>query len=439
MSQATKKLIDYLRDKEILILGFGREGRSTYSLIRRHLPKKRLLIADIREFKINDDPYAEAFFGENYLDSLKNCDFCIKSPGIPLKGVKVPANCRVSCQTDLFLRFAECITIGISGTKGKTTTSTLIYKILREAGLDVSLIGNIGVPVFEDISASESKIAVIELSSHQLQYTLSSPHIAVLTNIYEEHLDHYDRGFMGYVDAKLNIVRHQNADDVFIYNADQGFDSFTDINTIKSKKYPVSVNTNDAFLSSLASISPHLKGKHNLQDIFFAVTAAREFGVTDGAVISALKKYEGIEHRMEFVGTYGGVDFYNDSIATIPRAVLCAIEALGNVGTLIIGGYDRGLSYEEFAEELTAKNIKNIICLPETGHITGKLLEKSGCTSNIVYTEDLPEAVKTSFALTPRGMSCIMSPAASSYNVYRDFEEKGNHFKQLVKQNAETE
>ncbi len=429
-----KELIDYLNNKEILILGYGREGRSSYSFIRRYLPSQPLLVADVREFNIPEDENVKTFYGENYLDALSLCDICIKSPGIPFKGVKIPESCTVTCQSDLFLRFADCNIIGITGTKGKTTTSTLIYRFLKEAGLNACLIGNIGVPVFEDISASPDAIAVVEMSSHQLQFTSSSPHIAVLTNIYEEHLDHYDNGFSGYMRAKMNIVLNQNENDIFIYNADQGIGDFIDEGKIKSHKIPVSVKTDDEFLLSLEGINPFLKGLHNLQDIYFAVEAVRRFGVKNEAIINALKNYTGIEHRMEFVGTYKDIKFYNDSIATIPQAVLCAVDALADVSTLIIGGHDRGLSYAEFAKELTQRKIPNIICLPETGHNIGKLLDNSGCVSNIIYAQDLPFAVKSAYKVTEKGKSCIMSPAASSYNVYRDFEEKGQHYKQLIKE-----
>lgn len=437
MSQATTNLIEYLKDKKILILGFGREGRSTYSLLRRHLPEKYLGIADIRSHKLGDDAFISTYFGENYLDSLGQYEICIKSPGIPFKGVKVPETCSVTCQADLFLRFAECTKIGITGTKGKTTTATLIYQFLRRAGLSASLIGNIGVPVFESLAAAKSSIAVIELSSHQLQYSTSSPHISVLTNIYEEHLDHYDEGFKGYVNAKLNILRHQTEKDFFIYNADQGLDDFIDIKTLPSNPIPISLGTDEPFLQSLYNISPFLKGEHNLQDIYYAVAAARKFNVSNEDILTTLKNYKGIEHRMEFVGRFNEIDFYNDSIATIPKAVISAIDALGNVGSLIVGGHDRGLNYTDFVKDLRAKNLPNIICLPETGHEIGKMLESEGSHSRIIYANDLPEAVKAAFKYSPRNTSCILAPAASSYNVYRDFEEKGQHFKQLVKEQGE--
>lgn len=146
----------------------------------------------------------------------------------------------VTCQTDLFLKFAPCRKVGITGSKGKTTTSTLIYDMLKEGGFDARLIGNIGVPVLEDINTvTPETIAVIEMSSHQLEFTTSSPEVAVLTNIYEEHLDHYRDGFRGYVNAKLNIVRRQKESDTFIYNATQGLDGLCDLGKIKSHKVGV--------------------------------------------------------------------------------------------------------------------------------------------------------------------------------------------------------
>lgn len=427
---SAENLANYIKDKKILILGFGREGKSTYNFIRKYLPRKHLTIGDKNTVTLNDENVSFDC-GEDYLEHLGEYDLVFKSPGIPFMGVSYPDTTEITCQTDMFLRFADCTVVGITGTKGKTTTSTLIFRMLKEAGLDACLIGNIGVPVFDDINKDKNAVAVIEMSSHQLEFTRTSPHVAVLTNVYEEHLDHYEEGFKGYVNAKLNIVRNQTEKDFFIYNGTQGISEYIDEKEIKSKCIKVYAEP-DEFVSSLAALNNNLKGKHNRQDIGFAAAAAKCMGASEDAIRAAVEKFPGIPNRMEFFGTFGGVDYYNDSIATIPEAVLCAVEAIGNVGTLIIGGLDRGIDYEDFENQLRLLDIDNIVCLPETGHKIGDALLKKGCKAHIEKVRDLPEGVKFAVSNTKQGKACIMSPAAASYNVYRDFEEKGNHFKQLV-------
>lgn len=427
---SAENLVNYIKDKKILILGFGREGKSTYNFIRKYLPEKHITIGDKNTVTVSDSNVSFDC-GEDYLEHLGKYDLVFKSPGIPFIDVTYPQSTEITCQTDMFLRFADCTVVGITGTKGKTTTSTLIFRMLKEAGFDACLIGNIGVPVFDDINKDKNAVAVIEMSSHQLEFTRTSPHVAVLTNLYEEHLDHYRDGFKGYVNAKLNIVRNQTENDFFIYNGTQGISEYIDEKEIKSKCIKV-YSQPDEFVSSLATLNNNLKGKHNRQDIGFAAAAAKCMGVSEDAIRAAIEKFPGIPNRMEYFGTFGGVDYYNDSIATIPEAVLCAVDAIGNVGTLIIGGLDRGIDYEDFENQLSVLDIDNIVCLPETGHKIGDALLKKGCKAHIEKVMDLPEGVKFAVEHTKQGKACIMSPAAASYNVYRDFEEKGNHFKQLV-------
>lgn len=423
------KIIEYLKDKKILILGFGREGQSTLSYIRKYLPEKELTVADKNALNI-DDSFVKTICGEGYLDCINGFDLVMKSPGISFRDVEVDSDTEITCQVDLFLRFAECRKVGITGSKGKTTTSTLTYEMLKAAGFDARLIGNIGIPVFDTLETLDSNtIAVIEMSSHQLEFTHASPEAAILTNVYEEHLDHYKGGFTGYVNAKLNIVRHQNENNAFIYNATQGIDEYIRPEEIKSKK--IGVRADDALPFEITN--EHLLGVHNRQDVLFARQAAKFFGANDGACEKGVMNFKGIEHRMEKVGTFKGVTFYNDCIATIPHAVECAVEALKTVDTLIIGGKDRGLDYSEFAEFLAKSGIANILGTPETGHSIVKMIKEINPVKNALCPENLEEAVKLAYELTEKGKICLLSPAASSYNVYKNFEEKGKHYKELIK------
>lgn len=427
---AAEKITEYIRSKSVLILGFGREGKSTFEFIRNNLPEKHLTIADKREVAV-DDENVSVISGENYLSCIGDFDLVFKSPGIAFLDVNIPEACEITCQTELFMRFCDCITVGVTGTKGKSTTSTLIHRMLEFSGKSARLVGNIGIPVFDALSLGADDIAVTELSSHQLEFMRSCPHIAVLTNIYEEHLDHYRDGFAGYVNAKLNIVRNQTANDEFFTDPQSEIWNHIGRDEIKSHVNIVSPDTADEFTRSLFGISKNLRGEHFSYDICLAAAAAKMAGATEDGIREAVSTYPGIEHRLEYFGTFGGVDYYNDAIATIPQATLAAVRALGNVGSLIIGGLDRGINLDNFACELSSLNIGRIVCLPDTGHMIADKI-KDGARASVIKASDLCEAVEICAHETKTGESCLLSPAAASYNVYRDFEEKGRHFKSLV-------
>lgn len=426
------QIIEYIKNKRVLILGMGREGKSTLSYIRKHLPEKHLTVADRNVFQ-SDDGNITVISGEKYLENLGDFDIVFKSPGIAfLDDVVYPETTEITCQTDMFLRFCKPTVVGITGSKGKTTTSTLIYEMLKAGGVNTCLIGNIGVPVFEKADEGEDLVAVIEMSSHQLEFTKTSPHVAVLVNIYQEHLDHYKTGFKGYVEAKLNIAVHQKREDYLIYNPEQDLEGIVDWKkVVKGKGVPVTFTDakNDGFVNELWNSTEHLKGEHNRQDIAYALAVARVFGVSDDAVRAAIKAFGGIEHRMEYVGVINGISWYNDSIATIPTAVMGAVKALGNVDTLLFGGLDRGIDYSDFIDFLDSCTIKNLVGLPETGHSIINSLKEKGTNKNLVLAKNMEDAVKICNEVTEKGKVCLFSPAAASYNYYKNFEEKGRHYK----------
>lgn len=430
MSQTA--IADFLRNKKLLLLGFGREGRSTYAWLRRHLPNQQLTIADQNEITL-DDPAATCVCGHDYLGCINDFDVVLKSPGISVRDIAIAPSTLVTCQTDLFLRYADCeTTIGITGTKGKTTTSSILYEILKAAGEKTCLVGNIGVPVFDILEDTPGLTAVIEMSSHQLEFCRTSPDIAVVTNLYEEHLDHYN-GFAGYVAAKLNIARYQTADGLLLYNGDQTVDGIADFTAFPGRRQAVTLRQSDSFYQTLFRCNPRLPGEHNRYDILFAAFAARAAGADNNAILAGVSNYRGTPHRLEPLGTFRGIKWYDDAIATIPRAVECAVDALGDVDTLLIGGMDRGLDYTAFTDYLAGCYVPNLVCLPETGHAIGNALIRQSCGKHVFLAEDMEQAVQMANQITRPGKSCLLSPAASSYNVYRNFEEKGNDFQRHVR------
>ena len=440
-------LINYFQNKKILILGFGREGQSTYKLIRKYIKEQTLYIADRKEnFEKNyeflsQDKNIKCISGEGYLEDLEEYDVIMKSPGISFVGLDTSKFYNnIKSQLELLLEFFDMFTIGITGTKGKSTTSSLIYKVLKEQNVKSMLLGNIGVPVFDYIDTiPDDTTLILEMSSHQLEYMKLSPNISILLNIYPEHLDHYE-SFEKYAEAKCNIFKYQNKSDYFIYNSDdETINKF--LKNEEAKKYKVSLKGNgDIYLKGeniyfkdkeIYNINTprNLLGEYNLNNIMFVLAVSEILKLDISKTIKSISDFKTLEHRLEFVGEYNGILYYDNSIATIPKATIKAIKALKNVDTLIIGGMDRGLDYTDFVKFLNESDISNIICMPKTGHDIAKNL-KDG-RAYVVNTLD--EAVEIAKKHTTKGRVCLLSPAAASYGFFKNFEEKGNIYKELVK------
>ena len=346
----------------------------------------------------------------------------------------------IKSQLELLLEFFDMFTIGITGTKGKSTTSSLIYKVLKEQNVKSMLLGNIGVPVFDYIDTiPDDTTLILEMSSHQLEYMKLSPNISILLNIYPEHLDHYE-SFEKYAEAKCNIFKYQKKSDYFIYNSDdETINKF--LKDEEAKKYKVSLRENgDIYLKGeniyfkdkeIYNINTprNLLGEYNLNNIMFVLAVSEILKLDISKTIKSISDFKTLEHRLEFVGEYNGILYYDNSIATIPKATIEAVKALKNVDTLIIGGMDRGLDYTDFVKFLNESDISNIICMPKTGHDIAKSL-KDG-RAYVVNTLD--EAVEIAKKHTTKGRVCLLSPAAASYGFFKNFEEKGNIYKELVK------
>lgn len=444
-------LIKYLSSKKINILGFGREGQSTYKLIRKYLPEKEIIISDLKENFQNEydflenDKNVEFISGSKYLDDLEKYDIIIKSPGISFAKIDISKfKDKISSQMELFMQFFSNYTIGITGTKGKSTTSSLIYSILKEQNKDCLLLGNIGKPIFEYVDKiNENTILVLEMSAHQLEFMTHSPNIAILLNVFEEHLDHY-KSYEDYIKAKCNIYKFQNENDHFLYSIDN--EKLREyVKFPKAKTYTISVEKNaDSDISLVGddvyfenkkiydqNQKRNLVGTYNLSNIMFALGVSEILNLDLKKSIQSVNNFKTLKHRLEYVGKFNGIEFYDNSIATVPMATIEAVKALKNVDTLIIGGMDRGIDYSEFIEYIDNSNISNIVCMPKTGHDIAKKLKNK--KAYIVNT--IEEAVNVSKKVTKKDKSCLLSPAAASYGFFKNFEEKGDKFQELVKKN----
>ncbi len=446
-----ERLVEFFREKKVLILGFGREGRSTYDFLRKTFPEKEILIADQNPNLLKQNPdlttdeNLTCFLGKDYLSHFGSCDLIMKSPGISLKDIDTSAfDEKISSQLELTLAFSDFQTIGVTGTKGKSTTSSLIYQILQDQSIPSLLLGNIGTPIFEHLGELNSKLTVVlEISSHQLEYIRHSPHIAVLLNIYEEHLDHY-RSFHDYAAAKCNIYKYQSTGDFLVYNTDDTVLREM-VDAPKAETFGVSFLGEDAkvflhdgivFLDNEviydASASRQLLGEYNLHNIIFAMVVAWILGLDLAQASQSVANFKTLRHRLEFVGEFDGVKYYDNAIGTVPMATIEAVKALGRVDTLIVGGMDRGVDQSPLAEFLGSGQVPHIICMSETGRKLGELLGKE----KVHFAKNLEEAVQLAKALTNKGGTCLLSPAAASYGEFRNFEEKGDRFQKLVRTTA---
>lgn len=432
-------------NKKVLILGFGAEGKSTYKLLTQIGGYAKLAISDLNSITNFEFSDVETVHGENYQDILDQFDIVFKSPGVVLKKDISEYKCMITSQTQLFFSCYRDRIVGITGTKGKSTTTTLIYQILKNSGMDVVLAGNIGIPVFDQLDLiGESTQIIVELSSHQLEYMTVSPHIAVLLNIHEEHLDHY--GTMEkYVSAKQNIYRYQKKNDILICQKDilpMKEECEADIIKFPCEKgiHLLPDNEKITFLDDSFFIPIHdiaIIGAHNYLNIAVAYGICKIMGLSDIKFSEGLKAYAPLPHRLQKVGIYDGITYYDDSISTICDTTIQALISIKDVDTVLIGGKDRGIQYGELILFLDKHPIRNIILLEATGARIYKEIElyypEFSSKERLHLVEDLKQAVDLAKVITQKGKSCVLSPAAASHDKFKNFEERGRVFVEYIK------
>ena len=424
----------FFEGKRAAILGFGREGRVWLDILNKLSCCVEIAVADMNDVNAEG---VTLLCGEDYLDRAKEYDVILQSPGVIIKDkLTAEEKAKILTQTELLLRLKPCKIIGVTGTKGKSTTSSLIYHFLKANGMDTMLIGNIGVPPLERFEEMKpDTVAVCELSCHQLEFAKHSPDIAVLLNVFPEHLDHYT-GFEAYKAAKENVYLHQNKGDLAIINADIQPKSFCGELVTASFGSEGDIKTDGGDILLCGEVIPaeriqtRLLGKHNIYNVAVALKAAAAAGADVEKCLDSLPDFNGLEHRLERVAVIDGVEYVNDSICTIPEAAIAAVEAVGGCDVLIIGGMDRNIPYTKLTEYLNTGAVKNVILLPDSGWRIATSLDNE--KFNVVKAKDLADAVKLAHGRATRRV--VLSPAAASYGFYKNFEERGKHFKELVKE-----
>ncbi|HEX6416005.1 MAG TPA: UDP-N-acetylmuramoyl-L-alanine--D-glutamate ligase [Candidatus Saccharimonadales bacterium] len=424
---------------KIAVAGYGLEGEASYRYFTGQ--GHDVTIIDEREVIDNLPEGASAILGKDSFVHLKDYDMVIRTPS--LAPVKLHGARKIWSATNEF--FAQCPApiIGVTGTKGKGTTSSLTAEILRASGRTVHLVGNIGTPAIDALpSINKDDIVVYELSSFQLWDLERSPHVAVVLMIEPDHLNVHE-GMNDYVLAKANIGAHQMADDVMIYHpTNEQSARIAGISLAGHKlKYLTSeaayINNGMITIDSEA-ICPAdevgLLGEYNLQNVCAAISAAWQFTQDTAAIADAVRTFKGLPHRLEFVRESNGVKYYNDSFSSAPTATMAAITAFEEPIVLIVGGFDRGIDFDPLVKAITGRsNIRQVIAMGQTGARLGGTLADKGM-KNIVVSDakTMPEIVALANKHAQPGDVVLLSPGCASFDMFKNFYERGEQFKQAV-------
>ncbi len=417
-------------------------GAEVYGFDQRRL---EALSQEVHDFRSE----VRLSLGENYLDDLKGLDMIFKTPGMRIDHPALLSakeeGAVITSEMDEFLKYCSARTIGITGSDGKTTTTTVVGEILKKAGYHVYVGGNIGTPLFTKLDEIKpSDVVVLELSSFQLMTMTSSPEIAIVTNLSPNHLDMH-KDMQEYIEAKMNIFRYQKPGDLLILNEDNEITkSFAPLANGKVEFFSSKNENEDAYFSDgslylryerIVDLSEmKVKGVHNAENFLAAFLAVEDF-VQKPIMRELALSFPGVKHRCQFIREHEGVRYYNDSIASSPTRTLASISSLEKKVNVILGGYDKQLDFAPLAEE-GYKYIKNAILVGDTRHKIQESFrtasKKSGQQIPIHMAETFEDAVKKLRAISQEGDLAILSPACASFDLFRNFEERGDRFVQLV-------
>jgi len=438
----------------LVVLGGGESGVGTAILGKEK--GYDVFVSDFGKIKEN---YKEVLIkngidweDEKHTESLiLNADVVMKSPGIPEKApiVKklVEKGIPVISEIEFAAPFTKAVTIGITGSNGKTTTTMLTYHLLKSAGLNVGLAGNIGKSFAEQVAEDKYDSYVLELSSFQLDGIINyKPHIAIITNISPDHLDRYDYKYENYIDSKFRITMNQTEEDYLIYDADdEAISEWLKNNKTRAKLIPFSLtktfeegafikdNTMEAIINQeefkMETESIALEGKHNFKNAMAATSVAKLMQIRKATIRESLSNFQGVEHRLEKVLKIQNVQYINDSKATNVNATFFALDSMTTPTVWIVGGVDKGNDYNELMA-LVREKVKAIICL---GVDNRKIIDAFGNVVDMMLeVNNMVDAVRMAQRITEKGDTVLLSPACASFDLFENYEDRGRQFKEAV-------
>ncbi|MBY0487615.1 MAG: UDP-N-acetylmuramoyl-L-alanine--D-glutamate ligase [Flavobacteriaceae bacterium] len=439
----------------LVVLGGGESGVGTAILGKKE--GYDVFVSDFGKIKDNYrdvlNKYEIQWEDEKHTEELiLNASVVMKSPGIPDKATIVKKlhekDIPVISEIEFAAPFTNATTIGITGSNGKTTTTMLTYHLLKEAGLNVGLGGNIGKSFAWQVAEENYDLYVLELSSFQLDGIIKyKPHIAILTNISPDHLDRYDYKYENYIASKFRITMNQTKDDYLIYDADdEAIENWLKNNKVNAQLIPFSISkqlekgaylnkntmeiniNEEEFLMETSQIA--LEGKHNMKNAMAATSVANILRIRKQTIRESLSNFQGVEHRLEKVLKIQNVQYINDSKATNVNATFFALDSMTTPTVWILGGVDKGNDYTELMA-LVHEKVKAIICL---GVENKKIIEAFGSIVDMmVEVDNMHDAVNTARHIAEKGDTVLLSPACASFDLFENYEDRGNQFKREVR------
>ena len=437
-------------NKKIFVLGMARSGYEVAKLLSKY--NNKILVTDKKEQDINHIEelkelgvsFIQSSEPINLLDS--SYDLIIKNPGIrydhPLILKAIDMGIKVVNEVEVAYHFLpkDCFIIAITGANGKTTTTTIVYEFVRAMGKKVHLGGNIGYPLSQIVSNVKSNdVVILEISAQQLHDCYDfNPNVSILTNLVPVHLDFFG-SYENFIDHKLRIFMNHNSKNIAIINKSNK-DSYESTKNIKStKKYFSSSDEdatcyikNDAIYYNNEKVVDlneiRVKGIHNYENIMSAIIATKELGIFNETIKEVLDKFTGVEHRIEFVKKINGREFYNDSKATNVKSTEIALKAFTTPTILLLGGLDRGHSFEDLRDDLS--NVVHIVCYGETKNRIKEFAYS--CKIDCTVVDTLEEATKFAYNISSVGDTILLSPACASWDQYEDFEKRGEKYKEVI-------
>ncbi len=442
--------------KRLVVLGAGESGVGTAILGKKKgfdvfVSDKGIITNDYKEVLKNFEIEWEE---QRHTESkILNADVIMKSPGIPDKVALVKKlnekGIPVVSEIEFAAKYTDAQVIGVTGSNGKTTTTMLTHYLLDQGGLKVNMAGNIGDSFAKQVAEQDAPFYVLELSSFQLDGIIDfAPHIAVLTNITPDHLDRYEYKFENYIASKFRIAMNQSENDFFIYDADdEVITEYLEQHPIRSRLLPFSLTKkvdNGAYLEKenivitignnkliMPTTNLSLKGNHNVKNAMAAATVSQLLKIRKATIRECLENFHGVEHRLEDVLKINNVQYINDSKATNVNATFYALDAMKSATIWIVGGVDKGNDYSELYS-LVNEKVKAIICL---GVDNSKIINAFGnCVDNIEETQSMKEAVSMAYKIAERNENVLLSPACASFDLFKNYEERGRQFKEAVRE-----
>lgn len=436
-------MLTSFRNKSVVLVGFEKTNRAFYERLKT-VEGVRIGIAD----KNQNTPLPSnvtAHLGDGYLSELGEYDIIVRSPGVRYFPELVALQNRVTTATQLFFehvrKTSKTRIIAVTGTKGKSTTATLIHKTLEAAGLRSFLVGNIGNQDWDIVDRITDEATIVyEMSSYMLQDFTERPDVAVILNVQISHIDWHGT-MQSYVNAKGQITAFQTPDDVFVFNAVipelVQIAERTQARAVPFKHMQTMHHDGDWFYDGsrelFATADVRIPGRHNRDNVLAVLTVVKELGIDLSHVHEVVKTFEGLPHRLELVGTFKGIEFYDDAIASNPDSTIAAIHTFGNrIGSLILGGKDSGFEFGTLAHTIVAVGIPTIVSLPGARANINAALAHAEYRGKIVEVDNMKEAVAACYRETPKGAIVLLSTATQSYDMFKNFEEQGDTFKREV-------